>query len=255
MRSECIIRLIILLTIITTGCTYSSQEYSVATEELSETTQSFVSGPDTNFHKISDAFVIELTVTPPGNNTENWTVNWEIESLEPIKDVPVIFNILPEDICDVVVTGVEGNAVNEGWDYDSINARMDFPQDGITTITYILSDCEQTVEGRFATVKVELMYGAEQFVFDEADLFWSQGQGSVVYSETPFPTVTLEDPSAKLTPWSFYEITPGDFLLTPGVTQLPPTPMCTWTAVPPSLTETPTITGVPADPTPSTPYP
>lgn len=246
---------LISMTLLIYGCTFFSQKHSDPTETILSATQDFVSGPDINFHKASDLFILNLNILPPEGLSENWIVSWEIESLEPIKDVLVIFNILPEDICDVVVTGVEGNAVNESWDYDSINARMDFPQDGITTITYILSDCEQTVEGRFATVKVELMYGAEQFVFDEADLFWSQGQGSVVYSETPFPTVTLEDPSAKLTPWSFYEITPGDFLLTPGVTQLPPTPMCTWTAVPPSLTETPTITGVPADPTPSTPYP
>lgn len=255
MRSECIIRLIILLTIITAGCTYSSQEHSVATEELSETTQSFVSGPDTNFHKISDAFVIELTVTPPGKNTENWTVNWEIESLKPVEDVLVIFSLLPKEACNVEVLNVEGDAVNEGWINDTINSKMDFPLSGITTMTYMLSQCKQIEEGRFATVKVELMYGAEHFVFDEADLYWSQGQGSVVYSGTPFPSETPEDPTAKLTPWSFYEITPGDFLLTPGVTQLPPTPTYTCTAEPPGHAETPTITSVPTDPTQPTPYP
>ncbi len=255
MKRISIVSFLMLMTLITAGCTFSSQEYSVAIEKSSEVTQSFISGPDTNFHKESDAFVIELTVTPPENNSENWTVNWEIESLKPIEDVLVILSVLPKEACNVEVVNVEGDAVNEEWMNGTINSKMDFPLGGITTITYILSRCTQTAEGRFATVKVELMYGAEQFVFDEVDLYWAQGQGSVVYSGNPFPNETLEDPIAKLTPWSFYEITPGEFLLTPGVTRLPPTPTCTSTAEPPGHTETPTITSVPVDPTQPTPYP
>jgi len=253
MKSKAFVSIIILLVLFTSSCTSLSDDYPVTTEVSSEVTQSLVSEPGINFHRESDMFIIDLHITPPENDVEGWSVDWDIESLNPVENVQVVFSILPKGVCNIEVTAVEGIVDNVRWVGDSINSEMDFPLNGSTRISYKLSQCKRTGEGRFASVKVELMYGVEQFVFDEADLFWSQGHGSVVYSITPFPTEMPGSLSPVLTPWSFYEITPEELMLTPGVTHFPPTQINT--IEPPTQTKTSTIISVRKTPTQPIPYP
>lgn len=56
---------IISTTLLTSACNFNIQELSDPTEITNRASQDLVSGPDINFHKANDVFILNLNILPP----------------------------------------------------------------------------------------------------------------------------------------------------------------------------------------------
>lgn len=179
--------------------------------------------PGKAYFRENDDLRFNITADAPAVVNGVWQVFLNIEALNTIKNLSVIFFSYPETVCQVELDSIEGLNI-ELPVYDPKAAlRIDMTEGDHLILGYKLSDCQRRYDGHFLTIKAELMYNNMTSIFDELNLLVTDGKGSVYYYGTPIPTLPSDEFYPVLTPFTIYTLTSG-YHLTPGLTQMPPSP-------------------------------